>query len=568
MEVVQNKQKGTQTEQAKAAIRKKVKTNIIQKIKGTYEAERPTEPLHIIKRSRCFVFTYNNPPDEMSSDKLMSLLRKINTIRYLAFQLEIAPDTGTPHYQGYMEFNTAIRTTTLQNKLNKLDLKMTVLYRYKFSTGKQATKYCTSSVYKGKIKGKVEGTTRIWGEMIVQGQRTDLEAFNKLMKSGARLPEANELFPSIICRYPKYFGTLRKIYAKHMHLPNKVVIFCYGKSDKGKTTWARTEYPDAWMPALGGNPKFFSGYMGQDSIILDDYGVDGPSYALRVLLRITHDWSEKVETKFGETELTANTIIITSNYLPIDWYHYDEYIDKHNPRHNRISRWESYYALVRRITTVLWFDKKYKEPLEVINKWAMLYDINNTNPSTHKIPHSEQQRIITLHKLKPAKPNAFDELMAVDEELDIDTGNIVLRSEHTLYNVDDVEPAKVDKHPEPDITHRWDGKKEEYVAFRQKQLDDYYITNDNKECFQDTYNRIYANISVKKSSKDNIKESYDDYINDLCDEPLDMMNTAPDPEGVYQQTPEDEKEITDYVDKIIALTEQVNEMRLHKEARK
>jgi len=54
-----------------------------------------------MSRSRSFVFTWNNYPDD-HQDQLDALFP-----RYVCYGYEWAPETGTPHLQGYLYFENA-----------------------------------------------------------------------------------------------------------------------------------------------------------------------------------------------------------------------------------------------------------------------------------------------------------------------------------------------------------------------------------------------------------------------------------------------------------------------------
>lgn len=57
--------------------------------------------------SRRYVFTLNNPSAQLD-------FTQHPIIRFAVWQLELAPNTGTPHYQGYLELERAVRITALK----------------------------------------------------------------------------------------------------------------------------------------------------------------------------------------------------------------------------------------------------------------------------------------------------------------------------------------------------------------------------------------------------------------------------------------------------------------------
>ena len=53
-------------------------------------------------QARDWCFTINNPVQ--TEQEFMEYLQTVKDLRYVVFQRERAPETGTEHYQGYFEF--------------------------------------------------------------------------------------------------------------------------------------------------------------------------------------------------------------------------------------------------------------------------------------------------------------------------------------------------------------------------------------------------------------------------------------------------------------------------------
>jgi len=81
---------------------------------GEPQAQQNIGPPRVIpnpRRSRAFVFTWNNYPDNYAG-----LLDAI-PVRYIVAGEEIAPATGTPHLQGYVYFPNARTETSVRRLL-------------------------------------------------------------------------------------------------------------------------------------------------------------------------------------------------------------------------------------------------------------------------------------------------------------------------------------------------------------------------------------------------------------------------------------------------------------------
>ena len=87
-------------------------------------------------------------------------------------------------------------------------------------------------------------------------------------------------------------------------------IWFYGEPGAGKSHRARTEFTDIYIKAQN---KWFDGYTGQKTIVLDD--LDCP--ALGHYLKIWADkWECNGEVKGGVVKLAHDRIVVTSNYTP------------------------------------------------------------------------------------------------------------------------------------------------------------------------------------------------------------------------------------------------------------
>lgn len=91
------------------------------------------KPQDASKPNRAWVFTLNNPADGDDSELL-----SYEGFSYITFGREIAPETGTPHLQGYIVAPNAIRWSTLHTKFPRVWWAPAS----KFSSHKQRIAYC------------------------------------------------------------------------------------------------------------------------------------------------------------------------------------------------------------------------------------------------------------------------------------------------------------------------------------------------------------------------------------------------------------------------------------------
>lgn len=111
-----------------------------------------------------FVFTLNNPTPEYTN-KLRDSIGRCG-IKYMVFGHEVAPTTGTPHLQGYLQSN--------QKNLKRFYEMFNIHVKPQIATALQASEYCKKEGnfeefgnFDSEIKGSKEKK---------QGARTDIDA--------------------------------------------------------------------------------------------------------------------------------------------------------------------------------------------------------------------------------------------------------------------------------------------------------------------------------------------------------------------------------------------------------
>lgn len=134
--------------------------------------------------------------------------------------------------------------------------------------------------------------------------------------------QENLLWDVDIGDYVRYFDSLCMIAADHQpkvpSLPGVTGLWIHGETGVGKTVWARTRYPEAYIKS--GN-KWWDGYMGQEVVVLDD--MDRQHVVLGSHLK---QWTGgnpfPAEVKGGSMCIRPRLFIVTSNYAPEDiWTH-------------------------------------------------------------------------------------------------------------------------------------------------------------------------------------------------------------------------------------------------------
>lgn len=150
-------------------------------------------------RVRNICFTLNNYTPEN-----IQALKGMDIIRYCIIGEEVAPKTGTPHLQGYIQLGKQIRFNGLIKLFHSLDMKPHI--ENARGTPEQNINYC-----KGLTKKKTPNeVVHEWGELKAQGRRSDIEDLYEMVKEGRTDVELMEESPRDYAKYYKAIDRMRQ----------------------------------------------------------------------------------------------------------------------------------------------------------------------------------------------------------------------------------------------------------------------------------------------------------------------------------------------------------------------
>jgi len=185
-------------------------------------------------------------------------------VTFFVYQREVCPRTAREHFQCYIELDSAVRFTTLQDACEGLE---SAHFEPRRGTQAQAIRYCVKpDVWKGDF---IDDDTRVegpwfYGEPKHQGQRADLLEIQRDLRSGQSLKRiADDHFPEWV-RFGKSFKEYKRIISKPRDFKT-IVILIVGPSDQGKSRFAHrlSRYlmldgrcDELTFPELGYHPEF------------------------------------------------------------------------------------------------------------------------------------------------------------------------------------------------------------------------------------------------------------------------------------------------------------------------
>jgi len=259
-------------------------------------------------RLTSFVFTLNNYKD-LDVENLMNY-----DCRYLVFAKEVAPNTGTPHLQGYCELNKQMRFASIIATMPK-----GIHIEPRYGTQKQAIDYIKEPTAKPIPKSEdlyEKGQPRTQGTDVGP---SSLEVARELL-TNCKPIDPREHNIGVIKAYErlsKYWPIGRRYSDGDISR-----IWIYGPGRSGKTSRAY-EICDghSTYKCDTAHKGWFDGYDNHEAVILDDYEPDGDdAVQFKLLLSLLDKYSLRVEVKGSTVKWDPKIIVITSQFPPWEYY--------------------------------------------------------------------------------------------------------------------------------------------------------------------------------------------------------------------------------------------------------
>lgn len=304
-------------------------------------------------KSRNYCFTINNYTQE-DLERLHELGAEMTKHHFLIFGLELAPETGTKHVQGYIQLNEAQRFKYLHKYFNlQRDNK---LFRFHIDiangTPEQNINYCSK-----------DGDFYQYGTPVSQGKRTDMIVIKELVKENPK--QLNEVIDERAnnLQQLKFAQSIQQFYLKNRdpNYPPKV-FWIFGSTGAGKTSLVYQTFDDVCSVS---SPRWAgTGYNQNECLLFDD--IREFDIPFNDLLKITDRFPYTLERKHGHIPLNSPFIIFTS---------------PRNIDHTFISVKENLAQLKRRLVEInLDMVKDFREvDLKNLDEKYIWNDVNNVD---------------------------------------------------------------------------------------------------------------------------------------------------------------------------------------------
>lgn len=240
---------------------------------------------------RSFVFTWNNYPENAKE----LLVNYFHDCRYMIIGYEVAPTTGCPHLQGFIQLKTRVT-------FNKLAQLFPWHIEKTAGTPVQASEYCKKTSNFEEFGSLCESKQ---GAQLAQKKWEDILG----MAQQGQMEELAQQFPG---EYLRHFGNLHRVRVEAMasSCNVKLCVWLHGKPGTGKSRFVFDYDQSCYYK----NPnKWWDNYRGQKCVCIDDLGKEHSVLGYHI-----KRWSDRYpclcEAKGSSLYPDYDVLFVTSNY--------------------------------------------------------------------------------------------------------------------------------------------------------------------------------------------------------------------------------------------------------------
>lgn len=251
---------------------------------------------------------------------------------------------------------------------------------------------------------------------IGKGGRRDLQVYYDLVKTGKSDLELCDHDFGTFARTLKATDRVRLAIKPPRRTTARKVVLLVGATGAGKSRRAHDMFPDLFKVPYSKN-LWIDGYQREPQVLFEEFT---GQYPLVGTLQLFDPWqTQRFELKGSFQWFTPDTIIVTSNCHPKDWYDYSK-------------RSEQEYALRRRFSQVIWYVTKsiireYNTEKEIEHYWPLSSDkqarpvpvLNPIEQARKDGTLCHQCYVVPCACLLPQPPEALHDFSEEDREVQV-----------------------------------------------------------------------------------------------------------------------------------------------------
>ncbi len=233
----------------------------------------------------------------------------LDSIAYMIINKEVG-EGGTPHMQGYVCFKKRLRATQVKIVLPR------AWSEIKKGSVAEAIHYCKKPVEGCNCKHCVKARPQQpdfseYGEVPLTDGEATQEKWNEWYES-AKAGDMEAIPRKMLIRY---YPAFKRIAQDNPEKPEDLTsldnMWVVAPTGYGKSKYVREKYPDYYDKAPN---KWFVGYKGEETILLDDMGPEQCKYLAWYIKRWADLYSYPMETKGGGCQIRPKRLVVTSQY--------------------------------------------------------------------------------------------------------------------------------------------------------------------------------------------------------------------------------------------------------------
>lgn len=246
-----------------------------------------------------------------SEDDLLPAIAAIKAkCSYWIMGRELCPTTHRKHFQCYFEFKVRQRRSTLCRVL-------ACHWEAAGGTAESNFVYCTKSGdYALGGTPKPDPVVAISAGS-ARGGDANAARWKRAREIICNSETLDDLDDQIFVQHFSAVQSIRKKYMRakeDLDLPEgaQIGIWLHGKSGCGKSRKARADYPGSYMKMCN---KWWDGYRGQDTVIIDDFDKEHACLAHHLKIWVDR-YAFTSEDKGGADFIRPKVVVVTSNWSP------------------------------------------------------------------------------------------------------------------------------------------------------------------------------------------------------------------------------------------------------------